>query len=154
MCNKWRIVPYAAVAGSQAAGPGQFLRASLQECHCCPLFFFLCPQLRLPTATTKEKNATHGFPRGGLVILHLALPGRGVWRRTAFFPQKPNISLLYGPDSLIQTTMSIHVPGQLGEGFFGSTTAFVASDLFYIRQKKMKSGISRFLDMLAVNLQK
>lgn len=50
--------------------------------------------------------------------------------------------------------MSIHVPGQLGEGFFGSTTAFVASDLFYIRQKKMKSGISGFLDMLAVNLQK
>lgn len=114
----------------------------------------LLPLSTTQTATTKEKNATHGFPRGGLVILHLALPGRGVWRRTAFFPQKPNISLLYGPDSLIQTTMSIHVPGQLGEGFFGSTTAFVASDLFYICQKKMKSGISRFLDMLAVNLQK
>lgn len=143
--NKWQIVPYAAVPAARhragAAFQG-FTWAVTTAPHS-----FCSPPSR---CHNQEQNDTHGFPRQ-ISNPTSCTASQRIWRTAAFFPQKTNTSWLREPDPLIQTSMPAHVPGQPTEIFFAPITGFVLSHLYILYQKKMKSGISKFLVVLSVN---
>lgn len=143
------------MAGSQASGPGLFLRASFRDCHYCPYYFFPLSRAALNT-TTKVKNAMHGFSWGGLVTLHLAMAGRGVLRTTSvpsskvkyfstvwtwFYDLKPN-------------TYSCSWESQWKLLWFNHLLYCILSLNFYMSKRGEMWNLYKFLDILAKNKNK
>lgn len=120
-----------------------------------PLLLFP-PSRTLLNATTKEKNATHGLPWGGLVILHLALAGRGVLRTTRILSPKAQYFITVW-------TWSCHVNPNPYSCFWAIHWRLLWLDhflscilfpTFYMFKGVRKWNLSKFLDVLAMNLQK
>lgn len=112
----------------------------IQRLSLLPLLLF--PLSRTPlNATTKVKNATHGFPWGGLVILHLALPGRGVLRTTSILSSKAKyfITVWTWSCNLNPNVYSCSRAIQWKLLWFNHFVAFYF--LSFRCQKEMKSGI-------------
>lgn len=127
----------------------------IQRLSLLPLLLFP-PSRTLLNATTKEKNATHGFPWGGLVILHLALPGRGVLRTTGILSPKAKcfITVWTWSCNLNPNVYSCSWAIHWRLLWFDHLLCCILFLKFYMSKGDEKWNLSKFLDTLAMNLYK
>lgn len=127
----------------------------IQRLSLLPLLLF--PLSRTPlNATTKAKNATHGFPREGLVILHLALAGRGVLRTSSILSPKAEcfITVWTWSCSLTPDVYSCSWAIQLKLFRFYHLLCCILCLKFFTSKWYEKLNSSKFLDTLTMNFEK
>lgn len=125
----------------------------IQRLSLLPLLLF--PLSRTPlNATTRAKNATHGFPQEGLVILHLALAGRGVLRTGSILFPKDERFITVRTWSCSLTPNSCSWAIQLKLLRFHHLLCCILYLKFYMSKGYEEWNLSRFLDTLAMNFKK
>lgn len=115
------IVLHAWMAGSQAAGPRLFLRASFRHCHYCPYYFFLHQDSH---ECHHQREECHAW----LTLRRISNPTPCTGWQRCFknnqnsFPQARYFITIWTSSCHVNP---IYVSGQFSEGFFGSTTSFL-----------------------------